>query len=272
MIFVRDAGWMCNNILQYGHVYAWGREHGRATMSLRFAHKFPFFRISHSFLHNFIVYSLVKLAAQMKWLPTVTYYIQEEHSPEKEAAIERSRHVIVEGWGIRFYDLFEKYKDEIVNLFAFDKRIEKHVAKKLSALSNDILLGVHIRRGNYDTFYGGRYFYDDTVYIEFIKAFAAQHPDNRVGVVICGNYDKIDKERFHNELPQCDLLFPNGNAAQDLCILSKCNHLIGPPSTFSLVAAMYHDIPLCWMHTPDANSINSPDAWGKFNYLFRHII
>lgn len=29
MIFVTDKGRMCNNILQYGHVYAWAREHGR---------------------------------------------------------------------------------------------------------------------------------------------------------------------------------------------------------------------------------------------------
>ena len=26
MIFVREKGLMCNNLLQYGHVYAWTRE------------------------------------------------------------------------------------------------------------------------------------------------------------------------------------------------------------------------------------------------------
>ena len=40
MIFVHDKGRMANNILQYGHVYAWGREHGRKTMSMRFAYKY----------------------------------------------------------------------------------------------------------------------------------------------------------------------------------------------------------------------------------------
>ena len=43
MIFVHDKGRMANNMLQYGHVYAWGREHGRQTMSMRFAYKYPWF-------------------------------------------------------------------------------------------------------------------------------------------------------------------------------------------------------------------------------------
>ena len=36
---------MCNNILQYGHAYAWGREHGRETVSMRFCYKYPYFAI-----------------------------------------------------------------------------------------------------------------------------------------------------------------------------------------------------------------------------------
>ena len=35
MIFVTDKGRMCNNILQYGHVYAWAREHGRKSISMQ---------------------------------------------------------------------------------------------------------------------------------------------------------------------------------------------------------------------------------------------
>ena len=45
MIFVHDKGRMANNMLQYGHVYAWGRAHGRTTMSMRFAYKYPWFQI-----------------------------------------------------------------------------------------------------------------------------------------------------------------------------------------------------------------------------------
>ena len=43
MIFARDKSQMCNNLLQYAHVYAWGREHGRKVISMRFSD------LSHAF-------------------------------------------------------------------------------------------------------------------------------------------------------------------------------------------------------------------------------
>ena len=64
MIFVRDKGRMCNNILQYGHVYAWGREHGRSTLSMRFAYKYRYFRINRQLKHNFLSYAVAKYATK----------------------------------------------------------------------------------------------------------------------------------------------------------------------------------------------------------------
>lgn len=52
MIFVTDKGRMCNNILQYGHLYAWGREHSVGTVSMRFCYKYPYFSIRHKRWHN----------------------------------------------------------------------------------------------------------------------------------------------------------------------------------------------------------------------------
>ncbi|MDO5130828.1 MAG: hypothetical protein Q4D64_13035, partial [Prevotellaceae bacterium] len=48
MIFVRDKGRMCNNILQYGHVYAWAREHGKRAVSMCFAYKYRYFHNTDS--------------------------------------------------------------------------------------------------------------------------------------------------------------------------------------------------------------------------------
>ena len=44
MIFARDKSQMCNNLLQYAHVYAWGREHGRKVISMRFSYKYQYFK------------------------------------------------------------------------------------------------------------------------------------------------------------------------------------------------------------------------------------
>jgi hypothetical protein len=52
---------MANNIYQYAHVYAWGREHGRTTMSMRFAHMYPDFQLAHSRYHNTFFYLVAKV-------------------------------------------------------------------------------------------------------------------------------------------------------------------------------------------------------------------
>ena len=51
---------MCNNILQYAHLYAWGREHHRATLSMRFAYKYRYFHICDTPHHSMVWYLMGK--------------------------------------------------------------------------------------------------------------------------------------------------------------------------------------------------------------------
>ena len=127
MIFVHDKGRMANNMLQYGHVYAWGREHGRRTVSMRFAYKYPWFRICHTRYHHFLTYVFAKYAAKWGLIPTVRFDEEgADYSHEEELMMKR-RLVVVGGWWARWYDLFLKYKPEIVDLFAFDEQVRRNV-------------------------------------------------------------------------------------------------------------------------------------------------
>lgn len=124
MIFVTDKGRMCNNILQYGHVYAWAREHGRKSISMRFCYKYQYFKICHTKGHNFLTYIIAKYAAKWGLIATVDFNDIAEEAIEKDAAIvARHKHVLIKGWCVRFYELFIKYKAEIIDLFSFDKPI-----------------------------------------------------------------------------------------------------------------------------------------------------
>ena len=60
---------------------------------------------------------------------------------------------------------------------------------------------------------------------------------------------------------------PENNPAQDMIMLSKCDAIIGPPSTFSLTACMYHDIPLCWMEEASPENMR----FDLFENHFRNI-
>lgn len=270
MLFVRDKGRMCNNLLQYGHVYAWAREHGRTAVSMRFAYKYPYFRIGTTRWHSFIVYALAKAAAAIGLLPRASFDSPDDNA-EALARLQQRRWLVVEGWYVRFYDLFLKYKKDILGLFAFTEAVSERAAQSLAAAPKGALrLGVHIRRGDYRTWMGGRYFFSDEVYLDYIRRFAALHGDRPLAVFICGNDPELDKEKYRNALPGITVSFPAGNPGEDLCLLSECDFLIGAPSTFSLVAAMYHDRPLCWMQRP-LNEGEQP-VFGFFDTLFRHII
>jgi hypothetical protein len=73
MIFARDKSQMCNNLLQYAHVYAWGREQGRKVISMRFSYKYQYFHICHTNLTGFGWYLLAKYLSALKLLPTASF-------------------------------------------------------------------------------------------------------------------------------------------------------------------------------------------------------
>lgn len=270
MIFVHDRGRMANNILQYGHLYAWGREHGRQTMSMRFAYKYPYFHICHTRHHNFPTYVFAKYAAKWHLLPIVRFD-EKEMAPDLLAEKEQQmlqHSCVAAGWYARWYDLFLKYKDEILQLFDFNDDIKQHVQSLLD--HGDGSLGVHIRRGDYQTWYDGRFFYSDAQYISIIRQFLQLHPGKTFRIFICGNDPTLDREAYTTALPEADVVFPNGNPGEDLCLLSQCQWLIGPPSTFSLVASMYHDVPLYWIQ--DISQPLRLECFDTFDNLFRHIL
>ena len=270
MIFVHDKGRMANNILQYGHVYAWGREHGRKTMSMRFAYKYPWFNICHTPHHNFPTYVFAKFAAKIGLIPTVRFDEEDADYSREEKLMLTKRMVLVAGWYARWYELFLKYKTDILQLFAFDESVERKVEEILGE-KDGIRLGVHIRRGDYATFHGGRFFYSDQQYVDLIRRYHENCcPTERLSVYFCTNDPKIDQHFYREQLADCSVHFPAGNPAEDLCLLSHCDFLMGAPSTFTLVAAMYHDTPLYWIKNPEKTPISTD--FRPFDELFRQII
>lgn len=269
MIYVRDKGQMCNNLLQYGHVYAFARAHGRKAMSMRFAYKYPWFRISGTRLHNPVRYALAKGAAAIGFMPVVSYDTPGEVSAEKERRILRSRNVMVQGWEVRFYDEFLRYADEIRALFSFIPKVEEAVAPLLRQSEGTLRIGLHVRRGDYARWNGGRYFFSDEQYARVAAGIAAMHPDRKISLFVCTNDPALDRDTYRRALPGADIHFPQGNAAEDLCLLSHCDLLAGAPSTYSLTAAFYRDLPLYWIEDPAAPV--TPASFARFSTLFRHI-
>ena len=271
MLFVTDKGRMCNNLLQYGHVYAWGREHGIKTISMRFAYKYPYFHISKTRYHNFMVYFLAKMAAKWKLIPVVDFCNIFPDNTPLENTMQNSRFCLVKGWWVPWHDLFLKYKEEILQLFAFNDKVIRPVDAFLAKQPKaDIRLGIHIRRGDYRTWHDGKFFYSDEQYLGIIQQFAVLHPEKRINVFICGNDPELDRELFCKELKGMNVCFPDGNPGEDLYLLSQCDYLIGAPITYTLVASMYHETPLYWI--TDISTPLCQESFKLFDEQLYHIL
>ena len=275
MLFARDKSQMCNNLLQFAHVYAWGREHGRKSMSMRFSYKYKFFKISSSRLVSFPMYLFAKYAAALRILPTASFKYENCDVEALEKKMLSHRNIVVSGWYARWYDLFLKYRNEICDIFEIDERYTSVVKTKMieaeSNRKNVIRLGVHIRRGDYAIWKNGIYCYDNDTYINYIQSFASLYPESEVHVYLSTNDPGVSVDYYQSQLPAIVIHLLAGSPPEDLFMLSECDYVMGPPSTFSLVAVMYRDIPLCRMDTVSAGQLTK-EAFLSFDYWFRRIV
>lgn len=267
MIYVSGSGQMCNNMLQFGHFYAFGKENKLKVCGLRFCYKYLYFELSNSKNYSWKTYILAKYLTKLGFFSKISFD-SEVNLPFQKSYLLTKKPVFVSGWLFREYDLFLKYREDIKALFAFKKSVVKSVNLKLLTSQNP-KLGIHIRRGDYSTWLDGKYFFTDNDYINLIKSFL-KNLNILVDVVIVTNDKNIDKSLYISEINNITVNFANGNQAQDLYTLSKCDYIIGPPSTFSLMASFYDNTPIYWIY--DKNIEITIKSFGYFDEYFRNII
>lgn len=107
----------------------------------------------------------------------------------------------------------------------------------------DIIVGVHIRHGDYKTFYDGRFYYTLEEYYQMMQTIKKLYCNKRVAFFISSNesfstniFANCNCRRFGKE-PSGDIL--------DLHTLSLCDRILGPWSTYSRWASFIGEVPLC---------------------------
>jgi hypothetical protein len=270
MIYVKGYGQMCNNILQFGHLYAWGKEHNLPVIGLRFCHKYTYFAINKKKNYNWATYLYAKYGAKWKLIPTISFLKEEEVNSQNINQLVNAKYSYVKGWYLRDYNIFLRYRDELKEMFSFNEKVKRSVKKSLPPKALDtIRLGVHVRRGDYKIWMDGNYYYSDEEFIKVIQRFIDLFSESTVEIVVVSNKKDICKEQYKASIAS-DIHFLSGNPGEDLYALSVCDYIMGPPSTFSLMASFYNDTPLYWIL--DKNKDLAKDSFKKFDYLFQHII
>ena len=142
-------------------------------------------------------------------------------------------------------------KRELQHIFRPREAIMQQASRMMADIRQeaDIIVGVHIRHGDYKTFYNGRYYYTLEEFHQFMLRIQALYNDRRVAFFISSNepfdvsiFEGCRCHRFGKE-PSGDIL--------DLYTLSLCDRILGPWSTYSRWASFIGEVPLCFIESKD---------------------
>jgi len=155
----------------------------------------------------------------------------------------KSRFLFVRGWHDRYAPSYlTNHYETIKTLFEPSDEVKNTVSQSLPNDAADVIVGVHLRRGDYKTYKGGVYYYADHVYVHFMNQLQGllSKQGKTVWFLLCSNEavsDRLTSAYNVVKLPRNDYI-------TDLYALSCCNFLIGPPSTFSQWASFIGKVPL----------------------------
>lgn len=196
----------------------------------------------------------------------VTVGLDAEFSLEREDFqrwAKRTCFLLAHGWSFRDPVNFERYGSEIRTYFTplaeYRTRIEQAITE--ARRQCEVLVGVHIRQGDYQAHLQGKYYYETARYRRLMEQVVELFPGRKVGFWICSNVPQ-DPMEFTNLQ-----WFPGlGQLVQDLYSLAKCDYIVGPPSTFSQWASFYGQKPLCIVRDPQ-----QPISAGSFVVFNAHM-
>jgi hypothetical protein len=268
MIVITNKGWLGNALFVFANFIACAEEHNLSianpaldeyaelfqTTSEDFFCRYPprksFYKGSKTTrrLLNRTAYSftraLVRSGINWKRLRPITLDHGEElslDSPEFAASLTRGQLIFVQGWLFRDHSNFTRHSDAIRKYFTpaqpFLDNIDSLIRQARETC--DLLVGVHIRHGDFKTFMGGKYFFEIDEYIRVMERVAELFPDRRVGFLVCTNV-----EANSVALPRHQVTFGRGHIIEDMYSFARCDYIVGPPSTYTMWASFYGGVPL----------------------------
>lgn len=140
----------------------------------------------------------------------------------------------------------QKYTNDLRVIFKPTQKICQEVELLLDIFDKEkLIIGVHIRRGDYQHWKNGKYYYAIDVYAKFMKEIS-ETINGKILFYLFSNEDISDYDFG------VDCFFkPNTEAVFDMWAMSKCNYLIGPPSTFSMFASFWNRTPIHFIYDKD---------------------
>lgn len=174
--------------------------------------------------------------------------------PEVQGRIAAAHTVFVEGWRFRAPGCLQRQADKVR---AYFQPVEAHALASRRAVEDlrrqaDIVIGVHVRHGDYCRWKGGKFWFSAERYAAWMRELAGQFPGSRVAFLVCS-----DETRNAAEFPGLVVGFGPGVPIEDLYALAGCDYIFGPLSTFSQWASFQGNKPLWHPRDIDAPAVLS---------------
>jgi len=186
------------------------------------------------------IFSLYWLFSKVRIIKYIDYEDEKMYTNcEKKLlnAFETRKVVFVGGWCFKVPKLIEKHRNALINKYSlnpiyFENNNFYQKFIKLKKPEN-ILIGIHIRRGDYKEWQQGKYYFEDDVYLNYINSLSqkiSRETEKKQIFIIFSNETVNFKEKEN-------LLISKEDWYIDHLIMSHCDYLLGTRSTFSLWAS-----------------------------------
>jgi Glycosyl transferase family 11 len=186
---------------------------------------------------------------------------------ERFAGLVRDRGLLVtQGWLFRNESLFAKHADAVRDFLRPIPRVSAAgaatVARARARGPAEVVVGIHIRRGDYDAWRGGAFLYSLPEYVDVMRRVVEALSPQSVSFVVCSN-EPLERASFG----ELSVVVAHGSPAEDMFTLAACDRIAGPPSTFSMWASFFGRVPLYVIESPGrelsagAFRIAESEAW-----------
>lgn len=162
----------------------------------------------------------------------------------------KNKIVFVEGWRYRDPEHFKKHSQLLKTFFTPKKEYLNKIDNVIEECrkKGDLIIGIHIRRGDYRYYNQGKWCYQDNTYFEKMNQFndIMKNKGKKCVFLICSN-----EIVYAGNFKGLNVVIDNRHLIVDLYSLAKCDYIIGPPSTFTMWASFYGNVPLLMLNSAD---------------------
>ena len=275
IVVANKSGQLANRLFLFSHLIAFTIENGGTIINPSFEEYACYFPMTRRDLLCKFPISIVSLPAELpvrqklfktveRWrdrisrrklfsqaISEINISADEVCHMEKPAfrtLVKEKKLVLLIGWNYRDYNALEANAETIRRIFQPTTQIQANILNLINRCRENasILIGVHIRRGDYKEHRDGRFYYSWDQYASAMRRVIQIFGRQKVQFLICSN-ETIETSYFS----EFNYNIGNNHIVEDLYSFAQCDYILGPPSTYTMWASFIGQVPLYKMFSSD---------------------